>query len=82
MENTTVIAYTKLTLDKSYSASFQQGQWKRYASTSTQINVENPEMEFDGDVQLTQHALRLAEPSLVEGWENEDDTYWESFLNK
>lgn len=36
--------------------------------------------EKAGEKAMTRHAMRLSESSLKEGWENEEDNHWDSFL--
>jgi hypothetical protein len=42
--------------------------------------VEVEKVELDDSTELTQHAMNLAQASLAEDWDDENDEHWESFL--
>lgn len=82
MEELTAIAYTKLTLDKSYTASIKQDDKYSFTSIILFMPIEYSKEGILEDLDLTQHAMRLSSTALHEDWENEEDAYWESFLDR
>lgn len=42
--------------------------------------VEVDKVEINDSAALTQHAMNLAQASLAEDWDEENDEHWESFL--
>lgn len=49
-----------------------------YCNQTTYVEVEK--VETDDSAELTQHAMNLAQASLEEDWDDENDEHWESFL--
>lgn len=49
-----------------------------HSSQTTYVEVEK--VEIDDSAELTQHAMNLAQASLAEDWDEENDEHWESFL--
>jgi len=50
----------------------------RLAESIEQIEVDK--VEINDSAALTQHAMNLAQTSLAEDWDEENDEHWESFL--
>lgn len=82
MEDLATVAYTKFTLDKRYKDSVKLLDVYSCTPTVTFFVSQTQTPNVLPEIELTQHAMRLSNSALAEDWEDEDDTYWEAFLDK
>jgi hypothetical protein len=82
MEELATVVYTKFTLDKRYKDSVNQLEGYSCTQTTTFFVSQKQTANVLPEVELTQHAMRLATSALAEDWENEEDAYWEAYLDK
>jgi len=82
MEELVTVAYTKFTLDKRFKDSVKKLEGYSCTPTVTLFVSQKQMASVSPEVELTQHAMRLTTTALAADWENEDDAYWEAFLDK
>lgn len=82
MVDLAVVDYTKFKLDKGYLEADIKNSGYTYTLNIWALNPANLIKDRISEVELTRHAMRLAQSSLEEDWLDEDDAYWESFLDK